>query len=138
MSDLKYLFAYSIPLMTLVSISYNGILTFATPLYAFIFIPLLEIILKDYDREYSESQKEKRLNNILFDILLYLNIPFVFGLLAYGFWVLETKSLLPFEMVGIVLSLGILLATNAINVAHELGHRKTQRERTLSKLCIFI
>lgn len=136
MSDLKYLFAYSIPLMTLVSISYNGILTFATPLYAFIFIPLLEIILKDYDREYSESQKEKRLNNILFDILLYLNIPFVFGLLAYGFWVLETKSLLPFEMVGIVLSLGILLATNAINVAHELGHRKTQRERTLSKLLL--
>ncbi len=136
MSDLKYLFAYTIPLMTLVSISYNGILTFATPLYAFIFIPLLEIILKDYDREYSESQKEKRLNNILFDILLYLNIPFVFGLLAYGFWVLETKSLLPFEMVGIVLSLGILLATNAINVAHELGHRKTQRERTLSKLLL--
>jgi alkane 1-monooxygenase len=136
MSDLKYLFAYSIPLMTLVSISYNGILTFATPLYAFIFIPLLEIILKDYDREYSESQKEKRLNNILFDILLYLNIPFVFGLLAYGFWVLETKSMLPFEMVGIVLSLGILLATNAINVAHELGHRKTQRERTLSKLLL--
>jgi len=136
MSDLKYLFAYSIPLMTLVSISYNGILTFATPLYAFIFIPLLEIILKDYDREYSESQKEKRLNNILFDILLYLNIPFVFGLLAYGFWVLETKSLTPIEMVGIVLSLGILLATNAINVAHELGHRKTQRERTLSKLLL--
>ena len=136
MSDLKYLFAYSIPLMTLVSISYNGILTFATPIYAFIFIPLLEIILKDYDREYSESQKEKRLNNILFDILLYLNIPFVFGLLAYGFWVLETKSLLPFEMVGIVLSLGILLATNAINVAHELGHRKTKGERTLSKLLL--
>ena len=136
MSDLKYLFAYSIPLMTLVSISYNGILTFATPLYAFIFIPLLEIILKDYDREYSESQKEKRLNNILFDILLYLNIPFVFGLLAYGFWVLETKSMLPFEMVGIVLSLGILLATNAINVAHELGHRKTKGERTLSKLLL--
>lgn len=136
MSDLKYLFAYTIPLMTLVSISYNGILTFATPLYAFIFIPLLEIILKDYDSKYSESQKEKRLNNILFDILLYLNIPFVFGLLAHGFWVLETKSLLPFEMVGIVLSLGILLATNAINVAHELGHRKTQRERTLSKLLL--
>ena len=97
MSDFKYLFAYSIPLMTLVSISYDGILTFATPLYAFVFIPILEVILKDYDKEYSEAQKEKRLNNIIFDILLYLNIPFVFGLLVYGFWVLETKSLMPIE-----------------------------------------
>jgi len=136
MSDFKYLFAYSIPLMTLVSISYDGILTFATPLYAFVFIPILEVILKDYDKEYSEAQKEKRLNNIIFDILLYLNIPFVFGLLVYGFWVLETKSLMPVEMVGIVLSLGILFATNAINVAHELGHRKTLVERTLSKLLL--
>ena len=49
MSDFKYLFAYSIPLMTLVSISSDGIMTFATPIYAFIFIPLLEVILKDYD-----------------------------------------------------------------------------------------
>ncbi len=58
MRDIKYLFAYSIPLMTLVSISYDGILTFATPLYAFVFIPILEILLKDYDRGYSEIQKD--------------------------------------------------------------------------------
>ena len=35
---------------------------------------------------------------------------------------------------GLVLSMGVLLATNAINVAHELGHRKGLFERTLSKL----
>ena len=33
-----------------------------------------------------------------------------------------------------VLSLGILLATNAINVGHELGHRKPLIERCMSKL----
>ena len=54
--------------------------------------------------------------------------------MVFGYW--KQNPLLPFEMVGIVLSLGILLATNAINVAHELGHRKTQRERTLSKLLL--
>ncbi len=32
------------------------------------------------------------------------------------------------------MSMGVLLATNAINVAHELGHRKGLFERTLSKL----
>ena len=35
-----------------------------------------------------------------------------------------------------ILSLGILLATNAINVAHELGHRKSQFEKTLSKILL--
>ena len=37
------------------------------------------------------------------------------------------------ETVGVVFSLGILLATNAINVAHELGHRKTRIEQMMSK-----
>lgn len=136
MSDFKYLFAYSIPLMTLVSLSSSGVYTFATPFYAFVIIPLLEITLKDFDTTYSEAQKEKRLNNILFDLLLYFNIPFVFGLLAMGFYILNTQVLTTVEVIGTILSLGILLATNAINVAHELGHRVSQFERTLSKLLL--
>ena len=38
-----------------------------------------------------------------------------------------------FEMIGLALSGGILLATNGINVAHELGH-KSLVERLMSKL----
>ncbi len=136
MNDIKYLFAYTIPLMTFVAISFDGIFTYTTPIYAFIIIPLLEVVLKDYNKVYTETEKEKRLMNRIFDRLLYLNIPFVFFLLAYGFWVLETTLLTSVERGGIVLSLGILLATNAINVAHELGHRSAQWERTLSKLLL--
>ena len=40
------------------------------------------------------------------------------------------------EQLGRVLSLGILLATNGINVAHELGHRMTTPERYLAKLLL--
>ena len=36
-------------------------------------------------------------------------------------------------MIGVCFSTGILLATNAINVAHELGHRKSNIERVFSK-----
>ena len=35
---------------------------------------------------------------------------------------------------GLLLSASILLATNAINVAHELGHRASLPERLMSKL----
>ena len=49
MSDLKYLFAYSIPLATLLSVFSSGMLTYSAPIYAFIVIPLLELLLNDFD-----------------------------------------------------------------------------------------
>ena len=83
LDDLKYLFAYTVPLATLFSISSDGIMTFITPIYTFVFIPLLEIILKDKDfsSNYSEKQIENKLTNKIFDYLLYGNIPLVFILI---------------------------------------------------------
>ena len=52
MKDLKYLFAYSIPLVTFISVYFKGIFSYTAPIYAFIFIPILEIILKDSDKKY--------------------------------------------------------------------------------------
>ena len=135
-NDLKYLFAYTIPVATLVSITSEGFFTYTTLIYAFVIIPVLETIFKEVEskEEYTKSEVQNKLSNIFFDILLYLNIPFVFALLALGFFNLNQLELDLFETVGMVLSLGILLATNAINVGHELGHRKPLIERCLSKL----
>lgn len=136
MRDLKYLFAYTIPLATWVSITSQGWLTFAAPIYAFIFIPILEVCLAEFDRPYSAEEKSQRSANVIFDVLLYLNIPFVFGLLGLGLWTLSEGTFTLVEQAGMILSLGILLATNAINVAHELGHRTNAVDRSLSKLLL--
>ncbi|MDA9573178.1 fatty acid desaturase, partial [Flavobacteriaceae bacterium] len=135
-NDLKYLFAYTIPIATLVSITSEGFFTYTTLIYAFVFIPVLESIFKDVEskKEYTKPEIQNKLSNTFFDILLYLNIPFVFALLALGLNNLNQPQLDLFETVGMVLSLGILLATNAINVGHELGHRKPLIERCMSKL----
>lgn len=136
MNDLKYLFAYTVPLAALVSVSGNGFVAFTAPIYVFIFIPLLEAILADYDTHYTEEEQVNRKFNRFFDLMLYLNIPFVFGVLFFGFFQLYSNSYTTAEYFGIILSLGILLATNAINVAHELGHRTTTFDRTLGKLLL--
>jgi len=136
MSDLKYLFAYTIPLSTFISYYLGGFFSFFTLAYAFILIPLLEILLKETDKNYSEIEKENRLNNFLFDIILYLNIPLTFTLLIYGLNKLVFNYHETYEIVGLLFSLGILLATNAINVAHELGHRKMVVDRALSKILL--
>lgn len=134
MRDLKYLFAYTIPLSTYVSFYLGGYFSFFTLGYAFILIPILELILNETDRKYSENEKEDRLKNFLFDGMLYLNLPIVFILLSYGLNKLILDSYETYEIIGLIFSLGILLATNAINVAHELGHRKNILDRNLSKL----
>lgn len=136
--DFKYLFAYTVPLATSFSIFSDGILTFITPIYTFIFIPALEAMLKEKDSKtnYNEKQIENKLTNKIFDYLLYGNIPMVFILLVSGLYILSNNSLMTYEIIGISLSLGILLATNAINVAHELGHRKPILDRTLSKILL--
>ena len=136
MKDLKYLFAYTVPLAAFVSVGGYGLTVFTAPIYVFVFIPLLEMVLADYDKQYTEEEKNNRKFNRFFDVLLYLNIPFVFGVLFYGFFQLYSNTYTNTEYFGIILSLGILLATNAINVAHELGHRTTTFDRTLGKLLL--
>ncbi|MDC1030059.1 alkane 1-monooxygenase, partial [Flavobacteriaceae bacterium] len=136
MNDLKYLFAYTVPVAALVSVLSSGMLTFTAPLYTFLLIPILELLLKSMESSQDERTHDSRLKNLFFDFLLYLNIPFVFSVLGLGLYVLATENLLTYEYVGISLSLGILLATNAINVAHELGHRESLFERSLSKLLL--
>ena len=133
MRDLKYLFAYSIPLSTFLSIYFLGYFSFGAVFYAFVVIPILELLIKNTAKPYSEAEKTSRLSNVLFDLMLYGNLPLVFGILGYGFYVISTGNLSSMEIVGVILSLGILLATNAINVAHELGHRKTRIEQMMSK-----
>lgn len=136
MQDLKYLAAFSIPLVCLLGLNFLGIWTYATPIYAFIFIPLLEIILPldhiNLSKETSDSKSKQR----IFDWLLYLNVPIVFGLLFYSFYVVANNNLSNFELIGLVFSVGIVLGVNGINVAHELGHRQQTNERYLGKLLL--
>ena len=136
MNDLKYLMAYTIPLVTLFALTFKESFSYATLIYAFVFIPVLELLLKSKSENYKEKEVAQRLHNRVFDWMLYLNIPFVFLLLFYGMIVLNTASISQFERVGLLLSLGVLLGTNGINVAHELGHRKSRIEKTMSKFLL--
>ena len=81
----------------------------------------------------TDDEKESKLKNLLFDWLLYLNVPLVFGLLIYALIELTTQTLATYEIIGFVFSVGIVLGVNGINVAHELGHRQASKQRFLGK-----
>ena len=45
MKDLKYLFAYTVPLAAFISFASTGIGTYAAVIYAFVVLPFLDVVL---------------------------------------------------------------------------------------------
>lgn len=137
MKDLKYLFAYSVPLSAYLSFELEGILTYTAVFYAFVVLPLLDVITGQNSTNLSKDQVLSKKKKWIFDLMLYINLPLVFGLLFFVFSKIQTEVYAPYELIGLGLSAGILLATNGINVAHELGHRTAYLERFMSK-CLYM
>ncbi|MBT8245425.1 MAG: alkane 1-monooxygenase [Winogradskyella sp.] len=133
MKDLKYLAAFLIPITAFLAVNLQGYWAWFTPVFAFVCIPVLELIFPVSTDNFSEEEVESRLTRKVFDWLLYLNLPVVFGILGYGLFTVLNTSLETYEFVGLVFSVGIVLGVNGINVAHELGHRQTTKERFIGK-----
>jgi alkane 1-monooxygenase len=133
---MKYLLAYSIPLFSFIGIYIGGFWSYTGVLFTFGIIPFLELLLPTDEHNYSETEIKNRLKNKFFDVLLYLNVLIVFGILVFVLNKVSKNDLTTFETVGIILSLGVVLGSNGINVAHELGHREKLFERILGKLLL--
>lgn len=134
--DLKYLAALSIPITLILGLWMKDGWAFLTPIYAFILIPILEILMPHDTNNFEGSVRDKREAHRVFDFMLYINIPIIYGLLIYCLYFMTTTSLSTLETIGFVFSLGIVLGTNGINVGHEMGHRKQAVERFFAKVLL--
>ena len=136
MKDLKYLAAFSILAIAFLGLFLKGYWVWATPVYGFVCIPVLELIFPVDTDNLSPNEAENKLKRKVFDWLLYLNLPIFHGLLFYGLFTVSNAHLETHEFVGIIFSVGIVLGVNGINVAHELGHRQSTNERFLGKVLL--
>lgn len=133
MKDLKYLAAFSIPITAFIGLYFKGSLVFLTPLYAFVVIPILELIFPVETSNLNKEDANSKVKKKLFDWLLYLNLPVVYGLVIYGLFQSSATMIETHELVGMIISVGIVLGVNGINVGHELGHRQQTNERFIGK-----
>lgn len=134
---MKYLLAFCIPVVAVLGIYLGGFWSYCGVAFSFILIPILELILPKNEKNYSDCEIESRLDNKLYDGMLYCNVIIVYGSLYYVLMKTYTTTSIPFfESIGMILSLGVILGSNGINVAHELGHREKLYERILGKLLL--
>lgn len=130
--DLKYLVAYLLPIGTYFSIIQAGIASFYPLIFAFIILPLLEFVLPLRPENLTKAEVQTKDHQIFFDLLLYLNIP-ILALLLYTFFTRMPLFESWIDWTGNTASLGLILSSSGINVAHELGHKKSKLARIAAK-----
>ena len=133
MKDIKYLLSYLAPFFAVLGLIYGGYWSFGVIYIAFIMIPLLELVLPKSTANHAASAEESRSNQWFFNVLLYVHVPLLYVLVIWSFFKIAYVPLTTFEYVGIIFSIGFIVGSFGINVAHELGHRSNGFEQFLSK-----
>jgi len=135
-SDLKYLLAYIIPVSGLIAVWQGGYYAPLTVIIAFGLIPLVEFFVVKSQINLTPELETDVSQIRYFDLLLYLNVPLVYGLLGLLLYRATYTSVTTFELYWMIASVGIVFGASGINVAHELGHKPGRFEQLLSKMLL--
>lgn len=129
----KYLAFFVLPVFTLLGIFFGEWWCWATPIYTFGFIPLVEFLAPASTDNATEEQEQFLLNSWIYDALLYAVVPVQYGVMVLFLWKIEGIWADWFQSIGLLFSMGILCGNLGINVAHELGHRLKPLETYMAK-----
>jgi alkane 1-monooxygenase len=132
----KYIFIWTGVGAGLLSLQGAGLWCYSLPIYAFVIIPLLELLLHADRHNLSAVEQELVKADRWYDLQLYLIVPVQVGLMVILCFQLADPKWTTAEIVGKIWSAGIGCGVMGINVAHELGHRSKKYEQTMAKILL--
>lgn len=132
----KYLSVIELPITAVIAFSCHGWWTFSPIVFAFVLVPLLEVIIGTHKANLSEVEKEIASQDLIYDLILYLVLPIQLGLMIWFLFSVQEEGLSPLELIGRISGAGMLCGVMGINVAHELGHRPKKGEQFMAKFLL--
>ena len=135
MKALKYLAAYITPALVVFSIWSATLYSYSALLILFVFFPILELFLKPNASNMDRIEEEMVLKDKTHDIILWMLVPMQYFILVYFLFQMK-EEMSTSVRAGTIISMGIACGVIGINAAHELGHRNTKFEQTLSKMLL--
>lgn len=130
---LKYCTPISIYVLAVFSFFMHGWYVWLPLIYAWVFIPLIELFIRPDEKNMNAAEEELAKRNPLYDYILYLVVFFQYAVLIYFLFTVSSKNLKWWEITGHILTMGLLCGVFGINVAHELGHRANKYEQIMAK-----
>ncbi len=122
-----------LPLLAAVGL-WRGGWSWSLPVVVFVFIPLVELLVTGSPRNPDADQQVHRSRIRAFDGLIYAAAGAQVTAVLALFW--RAPDLVGWDLVGGIVSVGILCGGLGINVGHELGHRADRGNRFLAKLML--
>jgi alkane 1-monooxygenase len=132
MDKFKYALAYLSIGIGVMGLLFDGWVTWALVGYGFGLIPLIELFVKGSKENLTAEEEEKKLNDRVYDFLVYSIVPLQYGLVVLFLFSIQ-RELLWWELAGKVMTLGMACGVFGINVGHELGHRLKKSEQWMAK-----
>ena len=133
LNALKYMNVLVLPILAWISFNSQGWLTYLPLLESFLFIPLLELTYTPDPRNLTEEKEVLRKDDPIYDWQLYIMVPIQLGLLILFLFSMQESGLTLVDKIGRISAMGLMCGVIGINVAHELGHRKTWYEQLMAK-----
>jgi alkane 1-monooxygenase len=112
-----------------------GAVWYAGPVLVFIAFPLLDIAVGVDDENPPDSILKYLEQDRYYRWCTYLFIPFQFAGLILACYLWSSGGLNLFESIGLALTMGVVGGI-AINTAHELGHKRANSEKWLSRVAL--
>ena len=113
----------------------NALAWYLTPFLVYVIVPVGDWLIGE-DAGNPPVEREAQLQSAwYYRVLTFLYLPLQFGSLVLGAWAWSQPHVNLASKVGIVVTIGIVTGI-AINTAHELGHKREDVERWLSKIAL--
>ena len=134
-SAIKYLLPYTAVPFAILSFVLGGYWSYSIPIYAFIFIPLIDFILPEDVYNFTKEEEDKAKSNMFYTFILYGLVPLQYIFLYLYLSAVTSPTITLFEIIGMTLGMGVI-SGNIVNLAHELGHRKNMFKQFMAKLSL--
>ncbi len=131
--EIKYLFGLIVPVLIFISLYFNGIWSYFAVAFAFVLVPLLELILPYSTYNMSKEEELTAKKRKFYDWVLYIQLPLLYAALVYFLFIVSSQSLSIYEIIGKTFSMGMGCGVLGINIGHELGHRHKKHEQWMAQ-----
>ncbi len=129
----KYTTPFIVYLLAWLSFTHTGWWCWLALLYAWVLIPLTELVLKPNAANMEAAEEEMAKKDRTYDYILYGIVLLQYPVLIFFLFSMQQPDLSTADIVARVLTMGLLCGTFGINVGHELGHRTNKIEQFMAK-----